>query len=67
MLTREELKEQRICLGWTQADLAKKAEIGLNSVVNYERGRKVRPKTEKAIRATIYHGVMTEGEVVYTV
>lgn len=59
MKTREELTKDRQTIGWTQRDLAKRAEIGLNTVINYEKGRKVRPSTEKAIRAALKKGIET--------
>lgn len=59
MKTRDELTKDRQMIGWTQKDLAKNAEIGLNTVINYEKGRKVRPSTEKAIRAALKEGIET--------
>lgn len=44
-------------IGWTQAELAKNAEIGLSTVINYEKGAKVRPSTEMAIRAALRKGI----------
>lgn len=46
-------------IGWTQAELAKKAEIGLSTVISYEKGGKVRPSTETAIRAALKQGLET--------
>lgn len=59
MLNRNEIKETRKMIGWTQAELAKKAKIGLSTVINYEKGGKVRPSTEKAIRAALKTGIDT--------
>ena len=59
MLTRNEIKETRKMIGWTQAELAEKAQIGLSTVINYEKGGKVRPSTEKAIRAALKTGIDT--------
>ena len=59
MLNRNEIKETRKMIGWTQAELAKKAQIGLSTVINYEKGGKVRPSTEKAIRAALKTGIDT--------
>lgn len=53
MLNRNEIKETRKMIGWTQAELAKKAKIGLSTVISYEKGGKVRPSTEKAIRVAL--------------
>lgn len=53
MKTRNELKAIRIALGLTQKDLARNAEIGLNAVINFEKGQNVRPSSEKAIRTAI--------------
>lgn len=53
MKTRNELKAIRIALGLTQKDLARNAEIGLNTVINFEKGQNVRPSSEKAIRTAI--------------
>lgn len=53
MKTREELKAIRIALGLTQKDLARNAEIGLSTVINWEKGLNVRPSSEKAIRTAI--------------
>lgn len=53
MLDRTELKELRRRLGMTQKDLAKKAEITVLTVVNFEKGCPVRPKSEYAIRQAL--------------
>lgn len=57
MLKRTEIRELRNMIGWTQAELAKKAEIGLSTVISYEKGCKVRPSTEKAIRTALKKGI----------
>lgn len=54
MTTREELTKMRIELGYTQEQLAKKAGISRLTVVKYEKGCRVRPSTEKAIRSTLW-------------
>lgn len=59
MLNRNEIKETRKMIGWTQAELAEKAKIGLSTVISYEKGGKVRPSTEKAIRAALKTGIDT--------
>ena len=59
MLNRNEIKETRNMIGWTQAELAENAKIGLSTVISYEKGRKVRPSTEKAIRAALKTGIDT--------
>lgn len=59
MLNRTEIKNTRKMIGWTQAELAEKAQIGLSTVINYEKGGKVRPSTEKAIRAALKQGIDT--------
>ena len=53
MLNRNEIKETRKMIGWTQAELAKKAKISLSTVISYEKGGIVRPSTEKAIRTAL--------------
>lgn len=53
MTTREELKNIRRVVGWTQTDLARKAGITLLTVQNWEKGRAVRPRTERAIREAL--------------
>lgn len=60
MKTRNELKAIRIALGLTQKDLAKNAEIGLNTVINFEKGCKVRPSSEKAIRTAISRAMVAD-------
>lgn len=57
MLNRTEIKQTRQMIGWTQAELAKNAEIGLSTVIAYEKGCKVRPSTEMAIRAALKKGI----------
>lgn len=57
MLKRTEIRELRNMIGWTQAELAEKAQIGLSTVISYEKGGKVRPSTEKAIRAALKKGI----------
>ena len=64
MLNRNEIKEARNMIGWTQAELAKKAEIGLSTVISYEKGCKVRPSTEKAIRAALKTGIDTAAALI---
>lgn len=53
MKTRNELKQTRIALGLTQQELAKKAQIGLSTVIKWEKGGNVRPSSEKTIREAI--------------
>lgn len=57
MKKREELVSDRRAIGWTQKDLAEKARIGLVTVINWEKGKKVRPGTEKAIRVALKAGM----------
>ena len=53
MKTRNELTEIRKAAGYTQQQLAKKAEIGLSTVIKWEQGGNVRPSSDKAIREAI--------------
>lgn len=64
MLDRTELKELRRRLGMTQKDLAKKAEITVLTVVNFEKGCPVRPKSEYAIRQALRIEWNTRNEMI---
>lgn len=44
------IKQQRFNQGLTQAELAKKANLGLTTVIKAERGGSISPRTNKAIR-----------------
>lgn len=39
MLTSEQMRAARALLGWKQADLAKRAKVGLATIQRLERGR----------------------------
>lgn len=54
MKTRQELKQIRIAAGYTQKDVAERAEISVKTVISYEKGRNVQPKIERRIRETIH-------------
>ena len=43
----------RKAAGYTQQQLAEKAEIGLSTVIKWEKGGNVRPSSDRAIRTAI--------------
>ena len=45
-----EIKVERFNQGFTQAELAKKAGIGLRTLIKAERGQSISPRTNKAIK-----------------
>ena len=45
-----QIKLARFDQGLTQAELAKKAKLGLTTVIKAERGGSISPRTNKAIR-----------------
>lgn len=44
------IKQERFNLGMTQQELAKKASIGLSTVIKAERGGSISPRSNKAIK-----------------
>lgn len=44
------IKMERFNQGLTQQDLAKKAKLGLSTVIKAERGGSISPRSNKAIR-----------------
>lgn len=44
------IKQERFNQGMTQLDLAKKASIGLSTVIKAERGGSISPRSNKAIK-----------------
>lgn len=44
------IKQERFNLGMTQAELAKKASLGLSTVIKAERGGSISPRSNKAIK-----------------
>lgn len=44
------IKVERFNQGFTQAELAKKAGIGLRTLIKAERGQSISPRTNKAIK-----------------
>lgn len=44
------IKQERFNQGLTQAELAKKAKLGLTTVIKAERGGSISPRTNKALR-----------------
>lgn len=45
-----EIKVERFNQGYTQAELAKKAGIGLRTLIKAESGQSISPRTNKAIK-----------------
>lgn len=43
------IKQERFNLGLTQAELAKKASLGLSTVIKAEKGGSISPRSNKAI------------------
>ena len=50
----EQVKAARALLGWSQADLATKAEVSTSTIADFERGQgRTAPATVEAIRTAI--------------
>jgi DNA-binding XRE family transcriptional regulator len=53
-MTPEQCRAARAWLGWTQVELAKKARVGLSTVIEFEHGyRDTRPLNRAAIQTAL--------------
>jgi transcriptional regulator with XRE-family HTH domain len=55
MITPEQLRMARAGLGWTLADLAKRAGVNPNTISRYESGRDILSGTLRKLEETLRH------------